>query len=1303
MATLVLQAAGSFVGSAFGAWGSAIGSAVGAFAGNYIDQRLFSPSRKQVGPRLDATPPMSANEGTPIARAYGTVRIASTVIWATRLLETENRERTGGKGGGGTTTTTYAYSANFAVALCEGEIAGIRRLWADAKELDLTTMTFRLHRGTQTQTADPLIAAKQGNGNAPAYRGIAYIVFEALDVNRFGNRIPQIELEIIRPVGELEEALTGVHIIPGSTEHGYDPEPVTKVSDGQTLDINRHIRFGRSDWSASMDELAIVAPNVKHASLVVSWFGDDLRARHCTIKPGVTGRDSQEESKPWSVSGLTRQSASTHIVSQHGSQAAYGGSPTDQSVLAAIADLKSRGYAVTVNPFVLMDVPDGNGLPDPHGGAAQAAYPWRGRITCHPAAGQTGSVDQSADAGAQIASFIGTAQASDFAVNASAKTVTEGGGIDWRYRAFILHYAHLAALAGGVDTFLIGSELRGLTRVRDASGSFPFVQALMQLASDVRAILGAHVNIVYSADWSEYFGYHPSDGSGDVFFNLDPLWAHPDIDAIGIDNYMPISDWRDEDAADIGGQPDGFRHHADLAGFMSQIEGGEGFHWYYKSDRDNADRTRTPISDGAHNKPWVFRYKDIRAWWSNRHFDRTNGVERPTPTAWVPRSKPVWLMEIGCSALRGGASQPNLFIDPKSSENGIPRGKTGTPDDYEQRACVLAHVRYWSERANADGGDQTPVDPERIYAWAWDARPYPAFPIAGHVWGDGGNWPTGHWLNGRLGTAPVGALVKAIAADHGVPGVEIGDIPATLDGLVISAPDAARSAIEPILAFFDGAARDDETDTGTIGFDVYNLQPPIDIPVRDLVIEPGKPVRRYTHAQDDELPSAVSVSFRDPQYGYKQIAEVVSPPNGRGVNPVEVQAPGIMRRGPAIRAADSWLRRMRARSVTIDFTLPVNWMGLSTGDVIGFSDLPAGPRWLVRDVTIAADVKVTAQKLASDTASNWNAQTPVPHDDPVLGGDFGGVPDHVFIDTPLRDGRAEEESFLIAARRNGGRSVAVMASPDGETFDLKTTIARDAVIGTLSAQFGSGPVAVWDNRNAIEVQTSGGAFSSQSTLATLSGRNLAAVETSLGWEIIAFANAEEMAPNRWRLTGLLRGLGGTEHLTSLGAETGSKFVLLDDRVVSAGLTAGEVGMDIHWRVGEANRPFTDRYFKTTVLSGGMVASRPLAPVHVAGAMSDDGALTCTWIRRTRSGGDSWAAIEVPLGEDVERYRITLAAATGETATTESSEARLSLDANALTALGLPLNQALTASIAQVSLTVGAGTTTQTTIQQGEPG
>jgi hypothetical protein len=95
------------------------------------------------------------------------------------------------------------------------------------------------------------------------------------------------------------------------------------------------------------------------------------------------------------------------------------------------------------------------------------------------------------------------------------------------------------------STLRIGSEMRGLTQIRGSGNSFPAVTRFIALAAEVRTLVGLQTKISYASDWSEYFGYQPQDGSGDRYFHLDPLWADYNIDFIGIDNYMPLSDWRE--------------------------------------------------------------------------------------------------------------------------------------------------------------------------------------------------------------------------------------------------------------------------------------------------------------------------------------------------------------------------------------------------------------------------------------------------------------------------------------------------------------------------------------------------------------------------------------------------------------------------------------------------------------------------------------------------------------------------------------------------------------------------------------
>ncbi len=600
MATLVLGAVGAAVGGSFGGSvlglsGAVIGRAVGATVGRAVDQAILGTGAEavEVG-RMDRLRLTSASEGAPVARAMGRVRLSGQVIWASRFKE--HRERSGGGGGKGgpkaPEQTTFSYSVSLAIALCEGEIRRIGRVWADGAEIAKSSVQMRIYSGTGDQMPDALIEAIEGVEAAPAYRGLAYVVFEDLDLTPFGNRVPQLSFEVVRVVDAVGEVpapadlIEGVAIVPGTGEYALATTSVHYDHGGEKQSANVNSAQGKSDFLVATDDLLEELPNLKSASLVVSWFGDDLRCGHCSVRPRVEQTGTEGKGQRWNVSGATRSTAGT--VPMREGRPLYGGTPSDASVIEAIRDLNRRRVAVTFYPFILMDQVAGNGLPDPYGSAEQPALPWRGRITTSQAPGRPGTTDRTSAADGEVARFFGTTRVSDFS---TSETVSGPAG-DWSYRRFILHYATLCAKAGGVEAFCVGSEMRGLTQIRGAGDAFPSVAALVRLASDVRTIL-PNAKISYAADWSEYFGYHP-EGSTDVRFHLDPFWASPDVDFIGIDNYMPLSDWRDgDDHVDAGAGS-----ILDIDYLRSNIEGGEGYDWYYgdavarTEQRAAADRGR---------------------------------------------------------------------------------------------------------------------------------------------------------------------------------------------------------------------------------------------------------------------------------------------------------------------------------------------------------------------------------------------------------------------------------------------------------------------------------------------------------------------------------------------------------------------------------------------------------------------------------------------------------------------------------------------------------------------------------------
>lgn len=1202
MATILFQAAGAALGGVFGPVGAIIGRAAGALAGNAVDRALMSSGRTVSGARLSTARIPGADEGTGINRLYGTARIAGTLIWATRFEESVTVERQGGKGGGGTKVENYRYFANFAVGLCEGEVAMVRRIWADGQEMDLMAIATRFYPGSETQLPDPLVEAKQGSGNAPAFRGLAYVVFERLPLDAYGNRIPLLQFEVVRPVGRLERQIRAITVIPGATEHGYATTQVSEHTGmGQSRILNRNVLTATTDWQAAIDELQAICPNLESVALVVSWFGTDMRAGDCRILPGVEVASRDRESSPWSVAGLSREAA--RLVSRHDGGPAYGGTPDDASVRQAIADLKARGLKVCLYPFVMMDVPFGNGLPDPYGKTEQDAYGWRGRITCFPAPGRPGSPDGTAAVRGAIAAFSNRADG---------------------YRRMVLHYAALAAEAGGVDAFLIGSELRGLTSLRDGDDAFPFVEELVRLASDVRAIVGPQTKLTYGADWSEYFGYHPADGSGDVFFNLDPLWASPHIDAVGIDNYMPLSDWRDEDASN--GNPDGMTGPDDAAAFGHAITSGEGFDWFYASDADRDARQRTPITDGLAGKPWVFRYKDLRNWWQNTHFERVNGAERPTPTAWVPASKPIWFTEVGCPAVDKSASRPNVFPDPKSAENAYPYFSGRGRADSQQRRFLEAHLDHWSGE-----GDTGMVDKRRIHLWTWDARPYPAFPLGTSIWNDGSNWRTGHWLNGRLGTATLADTIAAILTDHGFADFDVSAVSGDLSGYVQGDVASARSLLEPLM---DAFQLDAVEDGAILRFRSRNTAASPAREVTVLADLEDEPLWSENRGHDSDFAAEAVLTSCNPALDYEQASVRSRRIDGAANRLLRIDLNAVLPQETAQAAAEALLRDNRQARRSVRFSLSPTEMAIEPGDCLLFPGGPAG-RFLVSRIE-DGDVRRIEGRAFLPIAGGFFGEQDAPRN-PGAGVADGFVPEVLLLDLPRHDGFVPEQSARIAVLSRPWRPVLVSSSVGAEGYRQRATLDRPAMIGSLKMPLAPGPSGRFDHGNVLEVDLPFGALSSMPERAVLNGENRIAFLAANGvWEVAAFARAEETAPARWRLSTLLRGLGGTEDAVEAGAVAGAPFVLLDAAVQPLGLTSAERGLRLNWIVeaaggtGDAVGPFG--------FEGGMRAETPLAPVHLAAGRRSEGVLF-RWMRRGRVDADGWEAMDIPLDEPFERYRV----------------------------------------------------------------
>lgn len=164
------------------------------------------------GPRIGDLSVQTSTYGVEISHLHGTIAVAGNLIWLenNKLKERAHKKKSGGKGGASTTPTrTFSYSATFIIAICEGPIDGIARIWCgdkliyNAASSDIGTIIasnksakgFRIYYGTDDQLPNPRYEAAKGVGKASAFRGLAYVVFEDFQLADYGNTLQAAEFK----------------------------------------------------------------------------------------------------------------------------------------------------------------------------------------------------------------------------------------------------------------------------------------------------------------------------------------------------------------------------------------------------------------------------------------------------------------------------------------------------------------------------------------------------------------------------------------------------------------------------------------------------------------------------------------------------------------------------------------------------------------------------------------------------------------------------------------------------------------------------------------------------------------------------------------------------------------------------------------------------------------------------------------------------------------------------------------------------------------------------------------------------
>ncbi|ATN33625.1 hypothetical protein ACO34A_07370 [Rhizobium sp. ACO-34A] len=511
-------------------------------------------------------------------------------------------------------------------------------------------------------------------------------------------------------------------------------------------------------------------------------------------------------------------------------------------------------------------------------------------------------------------------------------------------------------------------------------------------------------------------------------------------------------------------------------------------------------------------------------------------------------------------------------------------------------------------------------------------------------------WRTGHWLNGRLGTATLADTLAAILDDHGFHDYDVSEVTGDLGGYVQGDLASARSLIEPLAEAFLIEVIEDGTVLRFRSRAAAGLAATA-IPV--LADIEGEPLWRETRGHDSDFAAEAMLTFYDPAADYAEASVRSRRVEAATTRQLARDLAAVIPEETALAAAEAMLRDHRVGRRRLELSLGPGELEVQPGDILSFPEGPAG-RFLVEEIDDGTARRLTLREVAAATSALRVSAA----DGRITGNpaSAGFAPLLAFMDLPQYEAGEAASFARVAGFCRPWRRIAISASVEAEGYGLRTIIERPATMGALAAPMVSGVSGRFDMARPVDVTLSFGGLSSASRLAVLNGANRIAVRSNDGsWEILAFAGAEEIAEGRWRLTALLRGLAGTEDAMAAGAAEGATVVLLDEAVKPLDLAGEEAGLALNYiaeavgGVVAAKGPF--------VFTGGMRAETPIAPVHLRATRAPEGGIALGWVRRGRVDADNWLGADIPLDEVRETYRVEILDEDTVVRTVEADEAR----------------------------------------------
>lgn len=477
---------------------------------------------------------------------------------------------------------------------------------------------------------------------------------------------------------------------------------------------------------------------------------------------------------------------------------------------------------------------------------------------------------------------------------------------------------------------------------------------------------------------------------------------------------------------------------------------------------------------------------------------------------------------------------------------------------------------------------------------------------------------------------------------------EGGDSSVSLAGLV---PDAAPAATALTLDYARGFADEGGPLAGTLaaidqviplvctsGTEGLNLAPrarpdgePPTLPAQLTRNDAGADEGRTKQRSGIPTRAPAAVRYYDEERDYQPGVQRATGARQAG-RELMIDLPATMTAAGARQLASDSASRTRWQHETTVWRVGELDPRLTPGTIVRIPDTPG--LWLIsswewHDRGIELELERIAPALGS-----------VHHSDPgetMPPTDLPAPPTRLMAIEIPADGTANPATPLIFAAASAGngtwRGAALYAVQGSGLVDLGTTGSQRAVIGVLATALPPSGAILLEPRASVVIDSVGDGLVFVST--DVGGLAEGANRLLIGDEVVQFLNAEPLGAAQWRLSGLLRGRGGTEHAAARGHTDQTPVVLVDDSLVPIDPTLAPPLPTT--RIAAIGNGDSDAVIASLVNAG--MSRRPLCPVHPRMRTEPDSSRLFRWTRRAR-GQYRWdSGVEVPLVEERELYTV----------------------------------------------------------------